>query len=115
MCSHVNAGERAAAPELGVQERINYMQHYDFSPHGVCARAIHIDLSDDGTTIEHVSFDGGCNGNLKAISSLVSGLSVDKVASLLAGNTCGKRPTSCADQMVCGLREAQQALDARAS
>lgn len=91
------------------------MQHYDFVPHGVCARKIHIDLSDDGTVIEHVSFEGGCNGNLKAISALVAGSSVDKVTGLLAGNTCGKRSTSCADQMVRGLKEAQAQLGMRAS
>ncbi len=45
---------------------------YDFKPRGVCARAIHISLSDDGSTIESVAFDGGCNGNLKAVSRLVA-------------------------------------------
>ena len=38
--------------------------HFDYTPRGVCSRAIHIDLSEDGTTIEQVSFEGGCNGNL---------------------------------------------------
>ncbi len=83
------------------------MQHMDFKPHGVCARAIHIDLSDDGQTIEGVSFDGGCNGNLKAVSKLVKDMPVEKVVELLQGNTCGPRKTSCADQLTIGLREAQ--------
>ena len=42
----------------------------DFKPRGVCARMIHVELSDDGSAIENVAFDGGCNGNLKAIGSL---------------------------------------------
>lgn len=83
------------------------MQHYDFAPEGVCAQAIHIDLDDSGQTIENVVFDGGCPGNLQAIPLLVKGQSVDKICELLAGNTCGARPTSCADQMTIGLREAQ--------
>ena len=83
------------------------MRHMDFKPHGVCSRAIHIDLSDDGQTIEGVSFDGGCNGNLKAISKLVKDMPVEKVVELLQGNTCGPRKTSCADQLTIGLREAQ--------
>lgn len=83
------------------------MHHMDFKPHGVCSRAIHIDLSDDGQTIEGVSFDGGCNGNLKAISKLVKDMPVEKVVELLQGNTCGPRKTSCADQLTVGLREAQ--------
>ena len=97
--------------------------HFDYTPRGVCSRAIHIDLSDDGTTIEQVSFEGGCNGNLKAVSKLVSfeggcngnlkavsklvaGHPVDEIVGILAGNTCGPRPTSCADQLSRALTEA---------
>lgn len=47
------------------------MFHYDFVPRGVCSRVIHLDLSDDGRTIEDVSFEGGCDGNLKAVGKLV--------------------------------------------
>lgn len=83
------------------------MRHFDYTPRGVCSRAIHIDLSDDGKTIENVSFEGGCNGNLKAIGKLVKGQPTDKVADILAGNTCGPRKTSCADQMSIALRQAQ--------
>ena len=90
------------------------MQHMDFKPHGVCSRAIHIDLSDDGQTIEGVSFDGGCNGNLKAISKLVKDMPVETVVELLQGNTCGPRKTSCADQLTIGLREAQAQAQAQA-
>lgn len=90
------------------------MFSYDFTPRGVCSRNIHIDLSDDGSTIEGMSFVGGCNGNLKAVSKLVTGKKVDDVVSLLAGNTCGPRPTSCADQMTIGLRQAQDSLKADA-
>lgn len=83
------------------------MVHYDFRPRGVCSRAIHLDLSDDGEVIEGVSFEGGCNGNLKAIGKLVQGRPVDEVADILAGNTCGPRKTSCADQLSRALRQAQ--------
>lgn len=80
------------------------MINYDYQTHGVCARVIHIGLSDDGSTIEQVSFEGGCNGNLKAVSKLVAGRSVDEICDILAGNTCGPRATSCADQLTVGLR-----------
>ena len=79
----------------------------DFTPRGVCSRNIHVDLSDDGNTISAVSFVGGCNGNLKAISKLVAGKPVDEIVSILEGNTCGNRPTSCADQLTRALRAAQ--------
>lgn len=83
------------------------MIDHDFTPRGVCSRKIHIELSDDGSTIENVSFVGGCNGNLKAVSKLIAGKPVDEVCDLLEGNTCGLRRTSCADQLTKGLREAQ--------
>lgn len=79
-----------------------------FTPRGVCARQISIALSDDGSTVESVSFVGGCNGNLKAIGKLVAGRPVDEVVALLQGNTCGPRPTSCADQLTIALTEAQK-------
>lgn len=85
---------------------------YDFKPRGVCARVIHIGLSDDGSTIEQVSFEGGCNGNLKAVSKLVAGHSVDEICDILAGNTCGPRNTSCADQLTVGLREGVEQIKA---
>ena len=90
------------------------MFHYDFRPRGVCSRAIHIDLADDGKTIENVSFEGGCNGNLKAIGRLVQGKSVDEIAEVLAGNTCGPRPTSCADQLSKALKQAEAAAQQEA-
>ena len=83
------------------------MTKLDFKPRGVCARMIHVELSEDGQTIENVSFEGGCSGNLKAIGILVAVQPVDRVVEMLEGNTCGPRKTSCADQMTRALREAQ--------
>ncbi len=80
---------------------------YTFTPRGVCPRSIAIEL--EGDTVSHVDFVGGCNGNLKAISKVVEGMSVDEVARLWQGNTCGAKQTSCVDQLVRGLREAQRA------
>ena len=82
------------------------MIEYDFKPQGVCASAIHVELDDSGSVIERVSFEGGCNGNLKAVSKLVAGQPVKRVVDLLAGNTCGRRSTSCADQLTRALSEA---------
>ena len=48
------------------------MQHFDYKPHGVCPMNISFDL--DGDTVHNVSFKGGCNGNLQAISRVVEGM-----------------------------------------
>ena len=39
------------------------MIEFDFTPHGVCSRNIHVAVSDDAQTVEHIEFTGGCNGN----------------------------------------------------
>lgn len=80
---------------------------HSYTPRGVCSRQIDVEVN--GDTVESVQFTGGCDGNLKVISKLVTGMKVDDVAALLEGNTCGRRSTSCADQMVRALREAQAA------
>ena len=52
-------------------------------------------------------FTGGCDGNLKAISKLVAGQNVDDIVAMMEGHTCGRRSTSCVDQMTKAIREAQ--------
>ena len=80
---------------------------HTYTPRGVCSRAISVEL--DGDRVSHVEFAGGCDGNLKAVSALIGGMTVDEVAAVLEGNTCGRRSTSCADQLVKGLRAAYAA------
>ena len=78
--------------------------HHDYKTQMVCSQVISFDL--DGDVVSNISFLGGCNGNLKAISKLVDGWTVDKIEQYLKGNTCGPRPTSCADQLARAVRQA---------
>ncbi|MBQ5330980.1 MAG: TIGR03905 family TSCPD domain-containing protein [Oscillospiraceae bacterium] len=80
------------------------MKEYTYNPVGVCAREIHFSL-DEGK-ISGVSFVNGCNGNLKAISKLVEGQDAEKIISILKGNDCKGRGTSCADQFARALEAA---------
>ena len=80
------------------------MQHFDYKPHGVCPMNISFDL--DGDTVHNVSFKGGCNGNLKAISKILNGQTVEFIVDKLSGNTCGFKNTSCADQLACAVKSA---------
>ncbi|MCH5260014.1 MAG: TIGR03905 family TSCPD domain-containing protein [Lachnospiraceae bacterium] len=77
---------------------------YDYKTEVVCAQIISFDINDD--VITNISFMGGCNGNLKAIAKLVDGWTVDKIESYLLGNICGRKPTSCADQLAIAVRKA---------
>lgn len=70
---------------------------YEYRPHGVCSVDIKFSIDDNGK-LHNVSFTGGCNGNLKAISKLVEGKDASEVSEILKGNDCSGRGTSCADQ-----------------
>lgn len=86
------------------------MGSYHYKTKGTCARSIEVEL--DGKTIRHVSFEGGCNGNLKGISKLVEGMDMDLVIERFKGNTCNDKPTSCPDQLAIALQEAYAAQNA---
>ena len=75
---------------------------YDYATEMVCSQQISFDLDDN--IVSNIEFVGGCNGNLKAISKLVDGWTVEKIEEYLKGNLCGYRPTSCADQLARAVR-----------
>lgn len=81
--------------------------HYTYKPNSVCAKQIDFDII--GDVITNISFLGGCNGNLKAISKLCNGMTVSEIESILLGNDCNGRGTSCADQFAKAVREAYNA------
>ena len=80
------------------------MKSYTYYPSGVCSTSIAFDL--EGKTIHNVVYTSGCDGNLKAIGKLVEGMDAKEVISLLKGNDCSGRGTSCADQLAIALEEA---------
>ncbi len=85
------------------------MQHYDYRPQGVCPARISFDL--DGNTVHNVSFKGGCNGNLQAISRVVEGMTVEQIEGYFKGISCNGKGTSCSDQLARAVRtvyESQQ-------
>ena len=86
------------------------MEHVTFTPKGVCSIQIDFDLEDG--KLYNVQFVGGCNGNLKAIAKLVDGWTVEAIEEKLRGNTCGLRPTSCADQLARAVRQAKDSQNA---
>ncbi len=77
---------------------------YNYKTQMTCSSLITFDINDN--IITNIKFTGGCNGNLKAISKLVDGWTVEQIEEKLLGNTCGFRPTSCADQLAKAVRQA---------
>ena len=54
---------------------------YTVKPQQVCSTSLSFDL--EGDVVTNVEFVRGCDGNLKAISKLVDGMTVDKLESIL--------------------------------
>jgi uncharacterized protein (TIGR03905 family) len=83
---------------------------FRYKTSGTCASEILVDIKEDDKTITSVQFAGGCNGNLKGISSLVKGRTIDEVIDSLKGITCGFKPTSCPDQLAKALEGIKEEL-----
>lgn len=78
------------------------MFHFDYLTEGTCSKVISLDL--EGDVVRNISFMGGCDGNLKAIPILVDGWTVDQIEAKLSGVLCGRRGTSCSDQLAKAVR-----------
>ncbi len=81
------------------------MEIKNYRTSGVCASNIAFGIDEEGC-LRNVQFAGGCNGNLKAISRLVEGKPANEIATILEGNTCGFKKTSCADQLAQAIHQA---------
>jgi len=78
-----------------------------YRPEGVCSKKIIIELENmDQPVVRKVEFIGGCEGNLSGIAKLVIGLSADELIEKLAGIKCGRKKTSCPDQLALALKQA---------
>ena len=70
---------------------------HEYKTSGTCSTKIRFELN--GGNIHSLSFEGGCNGNLKAISALLEGADAAETVKRLKGLRCGNKQTSCGDQL----------------
>lgn len=63
----------------------------------VCSKQIDIQIKDG--IIQSVVYTRGCEGNAKGIGALIKDMTVEDAIRRLDGITCGKRGTSCPDQL----------------
>lgn len=85
---------------------------YEYKTENTCAQLISFDIN--GNIVSNIEFYGGCNGNLKAISKLLDGATVEEIESKLLGNTCGRRSTSCTDQLAIAVKKAYNEISGEA-
>lgn len=71
---------------------------------GVCSHATRVVIEDG--VIRQAEILGGCDGNIKGVCELIKGMNAQEAAQRLEGITCGRRPTSCPDQLSKALKEA---------
>ena len=63
----------------------------------VCSKQIDIQIKDN--VIQSVVYTKGCEGNAKGIGALIKDMTVEEAIRRLDGIQCGKRGTSCPDQL----------------
>lgn len=81
------------------------MKH-NYKTKGVCPSNINFELN--GDVISNVSFKGGCDGNLKAISRIIDGMTVGQIEEKFKGIKCDWKDTSCSDQLAIAVKKAHE-------
>ena len=74
---------------------------FEYSPEGTCSKKITFDIKDN--KVSNVDFISGCPGSLQGIGKLVEGMNVDEAIKRLEGINCGRKDTSCPDQLAKAL------------
>ncbi|MBR4394352.1 MAG: TIGR03905 family TSCPD domain-containing protein [Oscillospiraceae bacterium] len=77
-----------------------------YRPRGTCSQLMEIET--EGNIVKSLKVTGGCDGNLKGIAKLIEGMEIDEVISRLEGIRCGRKPTSCPDQLAQALKKARE-------
>jgi uncharacterized protein (TIGR03905 family) len=75
-----------------------------FKTQGTCSTEINFELRDH--KVHSVSFIGGCDGNLKALGILAEGMDAEELVKKLKGVRCGRKQTSCGDQLASAVAQA---------
>jgi uncharacterized protein (TIGR03905 family) len=78
----------------------------EYKTRGTCSANIQFELKEG--KVHSVSFNGGCNGNLKALGVLVEGMDAEELVKKLKGLDCGTKGTSCADQLAKAVSQASR-------
>lgn len=100
-----NKAEQQAKQEIVVDdyriisdETVDGVRYVSAAPSAtVCSKQIDIQIKDG--IILSVKYTRGCDGNAKGIGALIKDMSVEEAIRRLEGITCGRRPTSCPDQL----------------
>lgn len=79
----------------------------NITPQNVCCKKMVAKIGKTAAgdyILENILFQGGCKGNLTAISKLIQGKYLTEIIEMLEGNQCGNKGTSCMDQLTKALK-----------
>ena len=76
---------------------------YEYKTQGVCSARILFEV--ENGIVNNIRFIGGCSGNTQGVARLAEGMTVDMVIEKLRGIHCGRKPTSCPDQLAQALEQ----------
>lgn len=80
---------------------------YTLEIENTCAKAVRFTLK--GNIVTNVEFlGGGCPGNSRAVPRLVEGMTVEEIQKRINGIICGRKGTSCADQLAKAIKKAYE-------
>ena len=83
---------------------------YRYTPSNrVCSQEMIIEVEED--IIKKVTIIGGCAGNTLGVANLIQGMNIDEAISRLKGIQCGKKGTSCPDQLSIALEEVKKKME----
>ena len=87
-----------------LEENAENEQFINYKTSGTCSSEINFELRDG--KVYSVSFVDGCSGNLKALGILVEGMDAEILVKKLKGLCCGRKKTSCGDQLATAVAQA---------
>ena len=80
---------------------------YTLEIQNTCAKAVRFTLK--GNVVTNVEFlGGGCPGNSQAVPRLIEGMTVEEIEKRIKGILCGRKGTSCADQLAKAIKKAYE-------
>lgn len=79
---------------------------YVYNTNGTCTKQFGIEI--ENNKLINLESAGGCPGNLIGMAALVKDMDIDEIIRRLEGITCGKRPTSCPDQLAQALKQIKE-------
>ncbi len=79
---------------------------YRYKPEGVCSVEMIFDIEND--IVKKLKIVGGCPGNTVGVSKLIENKTIEEIISLLKDIQCGRKGTSCPDQVAKALEKYKQ-------